>query len=94
MMLTDLHAKFPLGQIVATRGVLALEDSPALLPYLARHASGDWGDVCDDDKAANDDALAHGDRLLSAYTTSAGHKLWVITEWDRSVTTILLPEEY
>jgi hypothetical protein len=70
------------------------------LVYLKRHQRGDWGEVCADDKRANDAAVAHeGDperqeRVLSAYKTPKGTRIWVITEWDRSVTTILLPEEY
>ena len=59
-----------------------------------RHMAGDWGDVDEEDKAANDQALTDGSRLLSAYRTAAAKKLWIITEADRSATTILLPEEY
>lgn len=59
-----------------------------------RHVAGDWGDVCDDDKAANEQALIYGERLLSAYKTPDGTKFWIITEADRSATTILLPDEY
>ena len=62
--------------------------------FLDRHARGDWGEVDVEDQQANQDALLHGERLLSAYRTSAGVRLWVITEADRSATTILLPEEY
>jgi hypothetical protein len=61
---------------------------------LARHVTGDWGELEDEDRAANEAAVAEGTRLLSAYTVASGEKLWVITEWDRSVTTFLLPEEY
>jgi hypothetical protein len=61
---------------------------------LQRHASGDWGDVCEEDRVANNDALQYGDRLLSSYAISENIKIWVITEYDRSVTTILLPSEY
>lgn len=92
------HSKslFPLGQVVATPGALqALEDSgesPSY--YLSRHARGEWGEIDAEDKAANDLALREGSRLLSAYTTSQGGKLWIITEADRSVTTLLLPSEY
>jgi hypothetical protein len=62
--------------------------------FLDRHVAGDWGEVDADDQQANQDALLHGERLLSAYRTSSGVRIWVITEADRSVTTILLPEEY
>jgi hypothetical protein len=87
---------FPLGNIVSTPGALeAIEragDTP--LPYLARHAAGDWGDLDQDDKAENEFALKNGLRILSAYRVADGTKIWVITEADRSATTILLPEEY
>ena len=86
--------RFPLGRILATPGVLGSVSQKEMLGALARHASGDWGDVDDDDRKANDDALRDGARVLSAYRTAAGTKLWVITEADRSSTTVLLPEEY
>lgn len=96
--------KFPLGQIVATPGAIEVI-LPAVKRLYAdnisegaklihRHASGDWGEVCAEDAALNDEALLQGNRLLSAYTTQSGVKVWIITEADRSVTTILLPEEY
>ena len=62
-------------------------------PYLARHLAGDWGDLCEEDKAENELSLKEGFRLLSAYETEIG-KIWIITEADRSVTTILFPSEY
>jgi hypothetical protein len=89
--------RFPLGQrIVATPGALeALEDAQqAPFEFLRRHVAGDWGDVDAEDKALNDQALLDGTRLLSSYRTSKGQTIWVITEADRSVTTILLPEDY
>jgi hypothetical protein len=88
--------KFQLGQCVATRNAAALMAKQEVngLDLLRRHARGDWGDVCKADKASNDAAVLNGDRILSAYKTSHGDRLWVITEWDRSVTTILLPEDY
>jgi len=91
-----MTAKFPLGQTVATPGALdALTQagqSPAF--FLDRHVQGDWGEVDAEDKRANDLALVQGERLLSAYRTLKGDRLWVITEADRSSTCILLPEEY
>ena len=85
---------FQPGQIVATPGALDIaENGIDLLIYLQRHLTGDWGDLCPEDKAENDFSLQHGYRLLSSYNTPSG-KLWVITESDRSVTTFLLPEEY
>jgi hypothetical protein len=87
---------FRLGQTVATPGALEALGQAGQLPFhfLARHARGDWGELCPADKRANDRALREGDRLLSAYKTSTGERLWVITEADRSATTILLPSEY
>ena len=88
--------KFPLGTLVATPAALkAIEDAgqePAF--FLDMHLSGNWGDVDAHDRKANDDALFHGERLLSAYKTLTGTRIWVITEADRSSTCILLPEEY
>ena len=65
-----------------------------LKALIARHAAGDWGDLDSHDRGENDRALKHGGRLFSAYTTSSGLKVWVITEADRSCTTALLPEDY
>ena len=87
---------YPLGELVATRGALAALEAAGQPPaeFLRRHASGDWGEVCEDDWRANDEALDSGDRLLSAYRTAKDERIWIITERDRSVTTILLPDEY
>jgi hypothetical protein len=93
--------KFSLGQVVATPAALkALEDagqSPSF--FLDRHVQGDWGEVNDEDKQLNDQALVDGSRLLSAYKTLKGERLWIITEaaddeGKRAATTILKPEEY
>jgi hypothetical protein len=89
-----------LGQVVATAGVdsWAKEKSPEwrispLIQAVQRHQRGDWGEVCDEDKKLNDEAVDGEGRILSAYTVD-GEKVWVITEWDRSVTTVLFPSEY
>ena len=89
-------SKFSLGQIVATPGSLrALEESGQSPGYfLDRHIVADWGEVGAEDKRLNDEALVSGERLLSAYKTLRGVRLWVITEADRSSTCLLLPEEY
>jgi hypothetical protein len=85
-----------LGRTVATPGALvALEKShqtPA--EFLSRHEIGDWGEVCAEDWAENELSVREGYRILSAYQLTSGVKIWVITEADRSATTILLPEEY
>ncbi len=89
-------SKFPLGQVVATPGALeALQTTnqdPLL--FLRRHAQGDWGDVDEDDRQENEFSLTHELRLLSAYTLTDGTRIWIISEADRSATTILLPDEY
>jgi len=85
---------FKSGQVVATPGALELVSNNEITKALDRHFSGDWGDLCEEDKTVNDEAVISGDRILSAYHTEAGDKFWIITEWDRSVTTVLLPEEY
>ena len=91
-----MKALFHLGQLVATPGALAAlqESKQSPVVFLARHLQGDWGDVDQHDKRANDEAIKHELRLFSAYHTTNGVKLWVITEADRSLTTILLPDEY
>jgi hypothetical protein len=88
-----MQPRFPLGKIYATPGALALNVD--LSRYLRRHHCGDWGEeLCAEDKQANEDALKYGTRLLSCYRTPAGDRLYIITEHDRSISTILLPEEY
>ena len=88
--------RFPLGRVVATPGALRALEQAEQLPaeFLDRHVNGDWGDVPEEDKQENEFSVSHGFRIVSAYTTSAGEKIWVITEADRSSTTILLPSEY
>jgi hypothetical protein len=88
--------RFALGQIVAPPGALEAIADAGQTPefFLDRHASGDWGEICDEDKQLNDEALVNGGRLLSAYRTLKNVRLWVISEADRSSTCILLPEEY
>jgi len=87
---------FSLGEVVATPGALtACEDAQADPRfYIRRHVTGDWGDLGDEDKAANDAALTTGARILSAYTLPTDERLWIITEADRAYTTLLLPLEY
>jgi hypothetical protein len=90
-----MTALFPLGQIVATPWALAaLERAKRPTCFLFRHAIGDWGELEPTDVAENNYSLIHGFRLLSSYRTDAREKLWIITEADRSATTLLLPDEY
>jgi hypothetical protein len=80
-----------------TRGIADLVEAGQLdiLPLLARHVTGDWGDLDPEDKQANDSAVKIGERILSSYCVSpAIGNVWIITEWDRSYTTVLLPDEY
>lgn len=91
-----MKSLFTLGRVVATPGAFAALQKAGQQPgdFLARHVSGDWGEVPPEDIKENEFSLKQGFRLLSAYRTDAGDKLWVITEADRSSTCILLPEEY
>ncbi len=97
MQETRQQPLFSLGQVVATPGALAALEKAGQSPqeFLSRHVRGEWGDLCEEDRKENQLSLERGFRLLSSYPTNAGDtKVWVITEADRSVTTILLPEEY
>ncbi len=96
MQQTSKQPAFELGQIVATPGALAALKKAGQQPgeFLTRHVNREWSDLPDDDRKENDYSLEHGFRLLSSYRTNADDRLWIITESDRTVTTILLPEEY
>ena len=87
---------FPLGDLVATPGALSVLEKNGIVPMrlIARHMRGDWGDVPPDDAAANTDALRIGARVLSSYSLPDCARIWIITEADRSSTTLLLPDEY
>lgn len=93
---TQNKVLFSLGRTFLTIGAEeALEESNQLpIEFFGKHQSGDWGIVCENDKKENEFSLVNGFRLLSVYKTANGTKLWVITEADRSSTTILLPSEY
>tara|TARA_Y100000034_G_scaffold125852_2_gene176204 strand:+ start:1291 stop:1563 length:273 start_codon:yes stop_codon:yes gene_type:complete len=89
--------KFDMGTLVVTSGVDGkMQDSDEFAEKvrgaIIRHSTGDWGDLCDEDREENERSLREGDRLMSVYNTQP--VVWVITEWDRSVTTVLFPEEY
>ena len=96
MQQTERKPLFVLGQVVATPGALAALEKSGQRPmdFLMRHVTGDWGELCEDDCKENQFSLEKGFRLLSAYKTNAGDRLWIITESDRAHTTLLLPEEY
>jgi hypothetical protein len=87
-------AAFRLGRIVTTPNAIESLTQEDILLGIQRHQAGDWGDLSEDDRAANQDALVHGSRILSAYNSANGRRFWIITEADRSVTTVLLPEDY
>jgi hypothetical protein len=91
-----LELTFPIGQLVATPGALeALARSGhSISDFLGLHTVRNWGDLDEDDRASNNYSVDHGGRLLSAYTMRDGERLWIITEADRSSTTLLLPREY
>ncbi len=90
--------KFDTGQVVCTTNLqnkVGADNMDSVVSrVLARHVSGDWGDLSEEDKKANDKALKNGERIMSSYNTENNIRVWVITEWDRSVTTVLLPEDY
>lgn len=91
-----IKALFNLGTTMATIGALkAMADTTATpSTLLDRHVAGDWGDLCEEDKQSNDAALKGDGRIFSSYIIGKNVKIWVITEWDRSATTLLLPSEY
>jgi hypothetical protein len=90
---TPQTPQFKAGTIVTTLGALQVATPAQIAAILRRHAAGDWGEVDKEDAAANEHALKHGERLLSVYDVN-GEKLWVITEANRSATTVLTPGEY
>lgn len=89
---------FELGEIVATANVMAALEARGLTALLQtavnRHVLGDWGDLCEEDRQSNEEAVKADGRLMSVYRVDDALTLWVVTEWDRSYTTILLPEDY
>ena len=96
MQRTTKPPLFDLGQFVATPGALAALEKTGQSPmeFLSRHVTGDWGDIPEEDRKENQYSLEHGFRLLSSYRTTADQVIWVITEANRSHTTLLLPDEY
>ena len=90
----SIRVQLALGQTVMTAAACEVLNRDDVMSALQRHASGDWGEVCQSDALSNDHAVGTCCRILSAYTDRAGVKFWIITEGDRSSTTILLPEDY
>ncbi len=90
----NARPKFALGQTVSTRNALNTLNAEDVLEAMNRHHSGDWGDLCEEDRQANEQALEYDERLFSVYYDRDGTKFYIITEHDRSVTTVLLPEDY
>jgi len=86
--------KFPLGRLLATRTAASIISPADVAEAIRRHSYGDWGEVCKEDRAENEFSLEHGFRIMSIYTSSDGVRFWIITEADRSSTTVLLPEDY
>lgn len=91
-----MNSHFQLGRVVATPAALMALEQSGLTPQalIARHASKDWREMDEEDQKFNEAAIQDGSRILSAYTYPKNSNIWVITEADRSVTTILLPSEY
>ncbi len=88
------NPKFDLGRLMITSHAMSTLDPLEIAKAVSRHLQGDWGDCDPEDRAANDAALLEGSRLFSVYHTTNKTKFWIITEWDRSATTVLLPEDY
>jgi len=93
-IVTFQSSKFDLGRLVATPNALSVLSHIDILRGISRHLRGDWGELDREDHDANESALKHGGRLFSAYLSTNGVKFWIITECDRSATTVLLPEDY
>ncbi|MEF9416838.1 hypothetical protein ABXT21_12235 [Ralstonia sp. SM1864_UCD524_TZ4] len=93
---TTLPPRLPLGHLVATPAACAAmqEASVSVFKLLNRHARGDWGELSEEDHQQNNLAAIAGQRVLSSYLLPTGRKVWIITEWDRSMTTVLLPDDY
>ena len=93
-IIVPVNARFPLGKLYITTPAEAALVESDVADAVIRHSIGVWGDLSAEDKSANDTALKTEGRLLSAYHDSNGVKFWIITEWDRSATTVLLPDDY
>ena len=94
MSVITVKPRFNPGRLMITRNARDMLPRGEVDAAINRHLSGDWGDVCQSDWQLNEDALKKGDRLMSVYHTQDGEKFWIITESDRSATTVLLPSDY
>ena len=93
-MMQEKAKQFPTGRLLCTPGAMNSVGRDEMMAAYFRHRKGDWGEVCPEDWRSNDQAIRSGMRILSAFHTRTGQKFWIITEADRSATTILLPEDY
>jgi hypothetical protein len=93
LVIAIARPKFPLGQVVITATAQGTLDAGDVQQGLSRHARGDWGELGPEDRKENQWSLEHEGRLMSVYR-SGDRRFWIITEWDRSVTTVLMPEDY
>ena len=93
-MSNENQFKFHINQAVVTRAAAKLLTGTQIYAALRLHQLGEWGEICEEDRLANEDSLLNQGRLMSVFKTDAGTLFWIITEWDRSVTTVLLPEDY
>lgn len=89
-----LSPKIALGDVCMTPGAASSIPPREMVKALARHEAGDWGELCAEDRRVNDYAMENAGQIVSAYTSKEGIKFWIITEWDRFETTILLPDEF
>jgi len=94
MSVTVVDPRFDPGRMMITRNAKDVLPRSEVNAAIDRHLHGDWGDVCDEDRRVNEDALKHGGRLLSVYHTKDDVRFWIITEADYSATTVLLPSDY
>ena len=93
-MIEAMRVRFSLGRVVITANAQRVLPDQEVRLALQRHLLGDWGDCCAEDRLANEAALRSGERLLSVYHTACDVRFWIVTEADRSATTVLLPEDY
>lgn len=94
IVLAALSTHFPAGELFITANAKAKLTENDTYPAIARHLRCDWSNLCRHDQLVNEEALANGERLSSVHRSEAGEEFWIMTEWDRSSTTILMPSDY